>query len=143
MKVEFKTSQGQFAFLKDNGTLKFIITKKGVVINGKKVKPIGFVKDLTEEQWSEIVDGYASCGVPDFMNYITNEGCTATESGKSLMDSLEVYTKNPIEKPISVYYTSVFSLEKNPQETYRSDLHEYEKAQGRTGNWLLIKYNND
>lgn len=112
MKVDFKTSRGQFAVVKipnnnhnndytwsTEEDIAFVLDE-GLEenpiedIHVGKCSIIGFLKDLTEEQWTEVVDTYADCSLPNFMNYITNEGCSAKESGKSLVDSLGIEGDN-------------------------------------------------
>ena len=66
-------------------------------INDGKV--IGFINDLTEEQWEEIVDSF-NCNKAKFKykDYNPNSDfvfcLTAIESGKSLMESLELKEGN-------------------------------------------------
>jgi len=119
MKVDFKTSKGQFIFVKVtdlacytdhtlNGVC-YIETKDDRVLNintgDKKVEWSSFVKDLTEAQWSEVVDefgvGINHQGVwehyayQDYVGDYEHEGyITATESGESLMNSLNLEIGN-------------------------------------------------
>lgn len=100
--TRFETQHGKFGFIKDNGTLGFIVNKEHVTISGNKIKPIGFLKDLAEEQWSKVVESYwEGTSLVSYKNYLTNYHDnkqwtvkTATESGKSLMDSLELKEEN-------------------------------------------------
>lgn len=118
---------------------------------------IGFVKDLTEEDWSKVVDSTIKCNMCDWIgseeelktftdlsdNNISHDisyftGCpncttdnylmnTAKESGESLMDSLEVYLENPVSYP------------ENPED--QGCIDAWQHCGERSGSWLLIQYN--
>jgi hypothetical protein len=138
MKVEFETQHGKFAFLSEG-------------LNIDNVRFIGFVKDLTEEQWSEVVDKFG-VGVnhqdvwehyiyKDYVGNYEHEGyLTATESGKSLMDSLDIYLENPVPQP-EVYYDPEIPMDSIHNGFYdQSWVDAYQEAEEKTGNWILIKY---
>lgn len=85
---DFKTSKGEFAFVKESniteGTKKFY-----------NFEVIGFTQALTEEQWKEVVD----CSKKgSYFNYVKNKFYnknwskifTALESAQTLMQSLEL-----------------------------------------------------
>ena len=68
--------------------------KEAVEYFDSEIKFLGVVKDLAEEDWRKVVDW--GTYVLTFKNYITNDNHksnqlqTATESGKSLMESLNL-----------------------------------------------------
>jgi hypothetical protein len=154
MKVEFETQHGEFLLVKlpytsinpdirSLGPYNVVYFEPSdeeteftaVNFYKDKVLIIGFVKDLTEEQWSEVVDSgwYSVNGVrfDGFIDYSKRiEGyadeviLSAVDSGKSLMDSLGVYLKNP----------------KSPNKEDDYEQYVYNQFEERTGNWLLIKY---
>ena len=66
-----------------------------------KIEEIGFVRDLTEKQWSKIVDTSKKGSVYNYVNkahHDKNWGkiFTAKESGESLLKSLELTDENLI-----------------------------------------------
>lgn len=88
-----------------------------------KYKIIGISSELTEEQAKEIVDETNEFGINMFTDGRFSF-VTALESFNSLMQSLEMYSDNP--------------LGNNP---YKMDVvqSEWQQAQQRTGRWLIIK----
>jgi hypothetical protein len=113
MIVEFETSKGKFAFVKiadDWDLSKKLCVSMGIEQEMLKINKnyhplqittIGFTNKLTEEDWKEVVDCrfYHSnrTGKSDdlhYENYLDNKGYgdfkTAIESGKSLMESLNL-----------------------------------------------------
>jgi len=94
MIVEFQTNKGKFGFINLSIFDIFLLDFN------KKIdfKVLGFVKDLTEEQWSEVVNKSENKNydTDDYMweDYTDITGWrgfkTATESGKSLMESLNL-----------------------------------------------------
>jgi hypothetical protein len=153
---EFKTTNGNFCFVKlpDNVDKKHVwITdyrpdclefycKNDVCYDRIRfehpIEIIGFVEDLENNDWVKIVDSYADCNLFDFMNYITNEGCSALESGNSLMESLDVYTENPYWCDNSYKNCNEDCLE----TCCTCDLIEKWESfdESKIGNWILIKY---
>lgn len=166
MKVEFETSNGRFSFIRypdnthDNDytwsteeDIAFVLDE-GLEenpikdINVGKCSIIGFVKDLTEEQWAEVVDYIQSERV--YRNYIGSldqawDCNTATESGKSLMDSLGVCLENPYADKDGYPNSKICSICQNDQtgewQFVDGGLQGlFDTCQERTGSWLLIKY---
>jgi len=163
MKVDFKTNNGEFSFVKVsdlacyinplNGVC-YIETKDDSIIkidtDNKKVEWSNFVKDLTEKDWEQVVDmelGRENTGC--FVDYTKGKNylgywshftfITATESGKSLMNSLEVYLENPYgeHKPS---LTEDLDFKTTKASEFLIEQMKWNKVQERTGNWILIKY---
>lgn len=144
MIVNFETPNGKFGFCLAPELAFYVdITLEGVCYvetkdnrvvsidtNGLKVESADFVKDLTEKDWSKIVEEtYDYQPTHDaYISYLDDKKCfsNATESGKSLMESLEIYIENP-------YGNTSHERDWDMLETWT-------KAQEKTGNWLLIKY---
>jgi hypothetical protein len=155
MVIDFNTEQGCYAFVKIDEAVTSIEKIGKYNRNGKlgiywsfdfykepqhillpknqDFTIIGFVKDLTEEDWSKVVDSIEApfskdiLGYQDYLDFGYCSKNTATESGKSLMGSLEVYLENPYGK------------EKPGSEIPRKNV-RWIQAEKRVGNWLLIKY---
>ena len=114
MVINFETSNGKFAFVDIyfewdiNNPLQVSMGIEQEMLKIKKhyhplhIKELGLVKDLTEEQWIEVVDK-ANDELIDITNshwrdYNSdnweNNFKTAEESGKSLMESLNLKENN-------------------------------------------------
>jgi len=129
MIVKFNTKQGSFAFVKSISTEDKEIGFK--VPNG--TEPIKFVDKMTEEDWGDVVDSFLNIKV-NFKDYLSDKSdnyggsftlTSATESGESLLESLEVYK---VDREYDID-------EDNP---YLIDV--MNKIKERTGNWLLVRY---
>jgi hypothetical protein len=159
MIVNFETQKGRFAFVSlPNNTFNVDIRSLGqynivyfepsnketeftaVSDYKEKVSIIGFVKDLAEEQWEEVVDEFVDYenGTLDvqffgYNNYQNKEFeqnwdfKTATESGKSLTESLDVY----VEGDWDWLHNMGYGIDE-----------QYPELVDRTSNWLLIRYDN-
>ncbi len=146
MKVDFKTSKGNFTFVKlPNGATNptkglfppclwyrdcfgYHITDFDIPLK-ENDKMLGFVKDLTEEDWSQIVD--------------LDEFNSIMDSVKDLMSKLDIYLVNPISYP-EVYYDPEISKDSVHNGFYDENwMNEYQKFEELTGNWILIKYFKD
>lgn len=161
--IDFETQKGKFTFVKLPANTKNRIDLslntvmfKSIVNDGNyylyhydnnKVSIIGFADDLTEKQWSEIVDKSENYNYSfnDYMwkDYIDITGWrgfkTATGSGKSLMESLEVHTENPLSENRPIPKEDLDFKHDKIREFERLRM-RWLKKQQRTGNWLLIKY---
>lgn len=156
MVVDFKTEQGDWSFVKMNSNCTAvdidckIYTSIYDVTNGVSgpkisnqeidISIIGFVKDLTEEDWEQIVDEETQIVKSThnlfsqeediyYLDYQKNSYTieTAEKSGKSLMNSLEVYLENPVSYP------------ENPED--QGCIDAWQHCGERNGSWLLIQYN--
>lgn len=116
---------------------------------------IGLLKDLTEEQWEEIVKDPTWVGgfgniYDNYLNdkrpiHLRENGFkTATESGKSLMEREKIYTVNPYgEKPeyrdyVPAYLNDNFN-KKNKEYDFEYDLSQWQEAEKHVGNYLILK----
>ena len=94
MIVEFETSKGKFKFVKVSDNIGTANYQEAEFKSEYQGKPVKLVHKLTEEDWKEVVDWGSY--INTYKNYITNDNHksnqlqTATESGKSLMESLNL-----------------------------------------------------
>jgi hypothetical protein len=145
MKVEFDTINGKFLIIKcPNNCNKVIVddilytslyddTNGETIckISNKEIKIgiVGFIKDLTEKDWSNVVDSASTpfINTKFYRNYkggFYDSYANALASSRSLMLKLGVYLDNP----------------KSPDPDDEYNQHVYEEYEKRVGNWLLLKY---
>lgn len=116
--LEFTTSKGKFLIIDNHYETEESFSLALLEIkdfdNVVEITELGKVKELTEEQWKAIVDNHiipfdesVTC-YPDY----TVDGFkgldTATESGMSLLHSLNVYLNNPYgeDKPVKLLHSN-------------------------------------
>lgn len=158
--VNFETKQGKFAFVRAPNN--FVVQQGyschqndiGFTIHNDRFNReedyfirinnqfqiIEFAKDLTENQWKEVVDvvKWTNIHKPNESNLIQyykdyvkfGDYNTATMSGKSLMSSLDVYTEHLLDL---IAEGKIAYLPMKSPEWWQNRLE-------KTGNWLLIKY---
>lgn len=120
-----------------------------------KLDLLGPIKDLTEEQWREVVEPLDDDDIEGYgwEHYMTDEQYrntdfinglpSATESGKSLCEASQVYTVNPYgEKEPHKEYNCTYAYDYCDPDSCRCRQNIlWQEAQERTGNYVLIKVN--
>ena len=83
---------------------------------------------------------HGTCTLPmfdfDFEPIMGKEELTALIQ-KAIQDE-GMFVVDPIEKPLSMYYTPEYSCQKYPQECYTEDLEQWKSAESKTVKKLLI-----
>jgi hypothetical protein len=109
-----------------------------------KYKLIAPLSEMTEELWEGVVKN--PFVVKNFFNpkevsfswwdynddFWSSEIKSATESGESLLKSLQIYMVNPFEKPTENSFDFI-------SHNYESALKEWQQAEENAGNWVLIQ----
>lgn len=115
--------------------------------------PIGFLKDITEEQAREIVPLYAYELYKDYATQpeVTDNGVKvygfpeALKSLHSLLQSKQVYTVNPYGEKPEMPTSSLFEPIGSDEEDHRRMMEwgkkmvQYNAAEQRVGNWFLLR----
>lgn len=101
---------------------------------------LGFSTELNEEQWKEIIESAGWPYIGLYKNYSTDESGklnhkpypTASQSGLSLLEANQCYSKNP-------YGEYIQDLADGKYKDTKEKHDKFQQAQENTGSWLLLK----
>lgn len=107
---------------------------------------IGAVKDLTEQQaqsmignipdWKALIYRNYTAPAKDYRDIVESSFDTALESFFSLMESLQVYSVNPIEKP--VFEAQFVGHMAQKDYSFLQKMKQWKEVEDRTGNWIVL-----
>lgn len=151
--IEFETKKGKFLAVKPTKSVSYMRDCEFLLMGDKlswmdtmvQIPEKGFsfnfiISELTESKCKRIVEdifgkSYKNYFDPNPENKYapTFDFDTATESFKSLMKKIEIYTVNPFQKPNANDYSDDFG-------NYEHDLSQWKAANKRTAkDWLILK----
>ena len=105
-----------------------------------KWKIIGLANEITEEQCEDLVESETDIWLQKmtYKCYTKNDAAylSAKESFESLMEANEIYSVNPLQKPM---YSSLFGEDKKMMSEYKERLSKWKRAEERTVKYLVLE----